>query len=109
MAAVQAYGCASGKGKKPSWTNALARRHPGTAAAANGALRPSGVALARLQAHPQLELRGVHLSSDGPVGHQGLGLASSSAAEPTFALLECADRAQEVDLAERGPVDVCEV
>jgi hypothetical protein len=25
--------------------------------------------LARLQAHPQLELRGVHLSSDGPVGH----------------------------------------
>ena len=36
-------------------------------------------------------------------------LASSSAAEPTFALLECADRAQEVDLAERGPVDVCEV
>ena len=29
--------------------------------------------------------------------------------KPTFALLECADRAQEVDLAERGPVDVCEV
>ena len=44
------------------------------------------------------------------VGHQVLEfVGSSSAAEPTFALLECADRAQEVDLAERGPVDVCEI
>src|SRR5262245_8100049 len=32
---------------------------------------------------------------------KGWVLASSSAAEPTFALLECADRAQEVDLAPR--------
>src|SRR6476659_9955116 len=97
MAAVQAYACASGKGKKPSrTTNALARRH-------------QSVALARLQAHPQLELRGVHLSSDGPAGHQGLGSRLLVSRRTDVCAAGCADRAQEVDLAERGPVDVCEI
>src|SRR5262245_40864242 len=66
MAAVQAYACASGKGKKPSRTNALARRHRGTGAAADSAFGLSKVALARLQAHPQLKLRGVHLAGRSP-------------------------------------------
>ena len=44
------------------------------------------------------------------VGHQALEFSpTSSAAEATSALLECADRAQEVDLAECGPVNVSEV
>jgi hypothetical protein len=62
----------------------------------------------------------------GVLGHQGLELAfcpfvikkcAPAVADrgvfisrrSTFALLECADRAQEVDLMKRGLVDVCEV
>src|SRR5262245_28144065 len=61
MTAVQAYACANGKGKKPSrTTNALARRRQETAAATDEALGPSGVAPVHPQAHPRLELRGVH-------------------------------------------------
>ena len=54
--------------------NALARRH-------------QSVALARLQAHPQLELRGVRLIGTGPAGHQGLGF--SPPGQPPNRRLRC--------------------
>ena len=98
MAAVQACACVSGKGKKPSRRRSV--------------LAEVSVAPADPQARPQPELRGVHRRRSRLAAGRAPSVrvvGSSSAAESTFALLERADRAQEVDLAERGPVDVCEV
>src|SRR6476619_5528398 len=98
MAAVQAYACASGKGKKPSRRRSIPAE--------------VSVAPADPQARPQLESRGVHRRRSRLAAGRAPSLrvvGSSSAAESTCALLECADRAQEVDLAERGPVDVCAI
>src|SRR5262245_20439960 len=70
MAAVQAYAYASGKGKKPSWTNALARRHREPEPRPT---RRSGSVKLRLLVFKHIRIEATRCaSSDGPVGHQGL-------------------------------------